>query len=646
MQTFTRTQQLEARAGSAKDNREVDMAISSEHPVERYFGVEILDHSPDAIDLSRLADGRHPLLVDHDRKRQAGVLRNPTIGADRKLRATARFSRSAIGEQELQDVRDEIRTLVSVGYEIITVREETTRADGSVQVVRELTGEQLQREMESVHGKDWYRAGATIARRDGKQPRFRVTRWAPWEASIVSIPADPDVGVGRAAGAADPVTRSGGSPLLLPSRTFIMTDEHRQQVDEAARVRDIVALGSQYSKYINTDQINRALQEGVSVDAFKERIMSAMQSRHTDTSSMHVGFNRVEADRYSLARAIVASITGDWAQAGFEREASRAVEKKFGMAPEGFFVPHDIFRRDFNVGTGTEAGNLVATEMRGDMYVDALRAAMVLGPLGARILTGLTSNVDIPRKATPSTLGMLSEIGTAAETNPTTAKLSLTPHRIGAYIEYSKQALIQSAIALEPLLREDLVAGAAGVFEDQAFNGPGTGDNLTGVRYASGIGTHAMGGNGAAVDWAAVVALESTVANANAVSGSMAGYAFNSKTRGTLKKTQKGTSLEMCWPDAAISPDGMGRINGYRAGITNKVPGNLTKGTSTTVCSAGLFSSDWSMAVLALFGSPDVVVDPYTLSRTGQVRITLNQFVDFGIRQPGAFAKVEDLLTP
>src|SRR5690606_33619963 len=129
---------------------------------------------------------------------------------------------------------------------------------------------------------------------------------------------------------------------------------------------------------------------------------------------------------------------------------SRAVARAFGRAPEGFYVPSDAWaRRDFNDGTASEAGNLVATNLRTDLFTDALRESMVLGSLGAKFLTGLSGNVDIPRKSSVGSLGMLTEIGSASETAPVTAKVSLTPKRIGAYVENSKQALIQSALALE-----------------------------------------------------------------------------------------------------------------------------------------------------------------------------------------------------
>jgi hypothetical protein len=134
------------------------------------------------------------------------------------------------------------------------------------------------------------------------------------------------------------------------------------------------------------------------------------------------------------------------------------------------------------------------------------------------------------------------------------------------------------------------------------------------------------------------VDLESACANSNAEPDTLAGYVTNTKVRGKLKQTQLGTNLPFIWQN------GPQPVNGYRVGITNNVPSNLTKGTSTTVCSATLFSSDWSMAVVGLFGAPDVIVDPYSKADTGQVKITLNQFSDMGIRQPAAFAKIVDQL--
>lgn len=419
-----------------------------------------------------------------------------------------------------------------------------------------------------------------------------------------------------------------------------MTDAVKHPAELEIERRDAIEkLATQYAKYLKPNDGPDAVRTGLPLDAFRDFIMARMVSHHTDVSEADLGLTRAEVKRYSLGRALVAQMTGDWRDAGFERECSQAVGKVLGRTAEGFYMPPDVFRRDFNIGTATEAGNLKATELRGDMFTDVLRNNLVFGRLGATFLSGLSSDVDLPRKATAGTLGLVTEIGSATETGPTTVKVTLAPKRISAYTEVSKQALIQSAIALEGMIRDDLLTGAAVKLEDQIINGAGTGAEITGLRNVTGIGTVAAGTNGAAPTWGNFVDLESACANSNAEPDRLSGYVVNTKTRGKLKQTQYATNLPFIW-QAGDQP-----LNGYRAAVTNNMPANLTKGTSTTICSAALFGSDWSMVTVGLFGAPDITVDPYTKADTGQVKITLNQFADMKHRQPAALAKVEDLLS-
>jgi HK97 family phage major capsid protein len=255
-----------------------------------------------------------------------------------------------------------------------------------------------------------------------------------------------------------------------------------------------------------------------------------------------------------------------------------------------------------------------------------------------RVLTGLTGNIDIPRKTTPSTLAGLTEIGSASESAPVTAKLTLSPKRVGAYIEASKQAIIQSAMPLESMLRDDLVTGAAVLIENYMIQGSSAA-NGTGIIYRSGLGTVSEQTNGTALIWDHLVDVETAAADANAEPDRVSGYLINTSIRGKAKKTVKSTNLPFIWDNGEFP------LNGYRAAVTNNVPKNLTKGTSTTIASALTFASDWSMMVLGFFGGVDVTVDPYTKADTGQVKITLNQFWDYTIRQPAAFVVRKDILT-
>lgn len=643
---------IEIRAQDKKGDT-IELALSSEAPVERWFGIEILSHDREAVDLSRLAAGRHPLLLNHDTTKQIGVIERAWLDEDRKVRAEARFGRSALAQEIAQDVADEIRTLVSVGYMIHEVTEETVGEDGEHKL-RTLTGDEFRREMREKFGEHFYREGPCAMRAKEPQkapPVYRVTRWTPFEGSVVPIPADVDVGVGRSAGAEGNPEQASQPPrpaeqVTQPTQPIerIITMEPNKPLEgqelERARTAAILALAEHYARFLGPNDAADYIRNGRTAEQFREHIMARMEAGFSDVSQRLVGMSPKEVQRYSLARAVLAMATGDWSQAGLEREASNATAKLFGRTPEGIFVPFDYWQaRDFNIGTATEAGNLRPTDLRTDLFADALRNAIVLGRLGMRVLPGLSGNVDIPRKSVAGTLGMLAEIGSASETQPAIQKHTLTPKRIGAYTEVSKQALIQSAMALEPLIRDDLLQGAAVLIESQVINGVGSNNEMTGLRNTSGIGTVTAGANGAALAWDHLVDLESACANSNAEPGELAGYLINTKTRGKAKKVTKSTYMPFLWNEGATP------LNGYRAGVTNNVPSNLTKGTSTTVCSAALFSSNWADTILGLFGAPDITVDPYTKADTGQLKITLNQFADMVNRQPATVSKIEDLLT-
>ena len=139
------------------EKRTLELSFSSEEPVERYFGLEILDHTRTSVDMSRLNNGA-PLLVGHDTKDQVGVVESAKVDTtEKKGRATVRFGNSVRANEIFQDVVDGIRKNVSVGYIIKKVKE-------------------YQEE-----GKDIVRA----------------MRWQPMEISLVGVPADNTVGVGR-----------------------------------------------------------------------------------------------------------------------------------------------------------------------------------------------------------------------------------------------------------------------------------------------------------------------------------------------------------------------------------------------------------------------------------------------------------------
>lgn len=409
---------------------------------------------------------------------------------------------------------------------------------------------------------------------------------------------------------------------------------------DIARRDAIVDLGVKYADYLTPAEVQTACRSAHTVQTVNELVMQRLATKHTDTRGAHIGMNDGEVRQYSVARALKAALTGDWAGAGLEREATEAVAKRFGMASKGILLPMDVIaHRDFTAGTAGEAGNLVQTTLRGDLFADVLRNRLALGRLGATMLFGLSSNVDLPKKITGSALGFVTEIGAIAETQPNTGKVSLSPKRIGAFIEFSKQAVIQSSLAVEPLLRADIFSEYQVQFENAAINGSGSAANPRGVRNTSGIGAVIGGVNGATVNWGHVVGLESACANANAEPDKFSGYLINTKTRGWTKQTQKAANLQFLW-DNGGQP-----LNGYRAEVSNNVPGNLTKGTASGIASSVIFSSNWDMLAMATFGAVEILVDETTIGINGMNRLIMNAFIDCGVRRTADFASMEDALT-
>lgn len=600
-------------AGVDVEARTVELAWASEEPYRRWFGIEVLDCQPNSIRMSRLNNGA-ALLDNHDSDEQIGVVEKAWVDGDKVCRAVVRFSRNPEADAMFQDVQDGIRRHVSVGYMIHKYVEETTvAADGTENTV------------------------------------CRVTDWEPYEISLVAVPADPTVGIGRAEGSAEietTIVRTAApvqEPAPKPHKEIkIMEDTTLIQQGRDAERRhaaDLLALADTYHQFGARELVGEFIRNGKSTEQFLNAIMDKVQERHSDARDIEIGMSDKEKQSYSIMRAVSAALTGDWSKAGLERAASEAVAKRTGFKAEGFFVPVEMFSRGFTAGTASEAGNLIQTSVLGSEFVDVLRNNLVFSQLGVRILGGLTSNIAIPRKSAASTIASYSEIGAITASNPSTTQITLAPKRIGGQVLYSKQALIQGNPDVDMMLQNDLASGVAAQIEYLGINGTAASNQPRGLANFVGIGSVVGGTNGAALAWSHLVDLESAAANANSEPDSRAGYLINTKVRGAAKKTQKATNLPFMW-DGGAQP-----LNSYRAAVTNAVSSTGTKGTASGICSSAYFSSDWSDMIFALFGGLDIVVDPYSQAGTGQVVITANQFIDVACRQPASFAGITDLLT-
>ncbi|MHB0934893.1 MAG: phage major capsid protein [Armatimonadota bacterium] len=363
-----------------------------------------------------------------------------------------------------------------------------------------------------------------------------------------------------------------------------------------------------------------------------------------------IGMSRRETQQYSITRAIRAmSPGGSWDDAGLELEASNAVAQRLGRPARGFYVPNDVLMApaemprmsaaaDHVIGTDNIGGYLVADELRAASFIDLLMNRMVLRAAGITVLNGLVGNVAIPKQTAGTTAYDVAEDGTVTNSAVTLAQVTLTPKTVAGRTSYSRLLLLQSSLAIESFVRNDLTRTLALALDYRGLHGTGTSNQATGVASTSGIGSVAGGTNGLAPTWAHLVTLETEVAQDNADISTMA-YITNAKVRGKLKQTAKVASSDsvMIWADNATP------LNGYPCYVTNQVSSTLTKGSSS-VCSA-IFFGCWDQLLLGLWGELDVLVNPYSNDSTGQVNVTAFQSYDYAVRYAQAFAAMLDALT-
>ena len=387
------------------------------------------------------------------------------------------------------------------------------------------------------------------------------------------------------------------------------------------------------------DDLNQRIQRMEQVDGL-EMQMNESAGRRTSTS--HLGMSDGDVRRYSLVRAIRAAASGDWRGAEFEREASESVAKNLGRQPQGFFVPAEWQeKRDLLVGTPSAGGYTVATELASGSFIELLRNRMMVQKAGATILANLVGDLAIPKATGGATAYWVTENGTPTESAQTFGQVLLQPKTVGGYTDLSRKLLKQSSIDIEGFVRNDLASTLALAIDAASLHGSGSANQPRGIAATSGIGSVVGGENGAAPTWANLVALETEVAIDNADIGRL-GYMSNAKVRGRLKATPRTATYGdiMIWePTSGNTP-----VNGYPFYVTNQVSSTLTKGSSTGMCSA-IFFGNWGDLIIGMWGVLDMLVDPYTGSTAGTVRVVALQDVDVAVRHAESFAAMLDATT-
>ncbi len=594
-------------------SRTFEFPFSSEYPVKRYFGNEVLSHEEGAADLSRLNDGG-AVLFNHNMDKPIGVVESAYIGEDKRGYAKIRFSRSKFASEILEDVKDGILRGISFGYSINDMDETS----------------------------------------DGMLARS----WSVHELSVVTVPADPTIGFGRSL-----ISPSQGNSITMedksPQQEIISAEESaspsvrtmeestketaveaeksveidikaevQRAIDENnARTAAITSLCREFGKYGAEELTDSLIKSNKSPAEAKAAILDLVKNkaeavntpiRSTDMSTNEVGLDQKEIKQFSFLRALnaLANPTDRQAQeaAAFEREVSDAASKKYEKPANGILVPNEVLQRDLNVGTATAGGNLVPTELLAGSFIDILRKRMAVMATNPTMLTGLSGNVSIPRMTSTSTAYFVGESGAPTESQQAFDQVNMTPKTIGAFVDYSRRLLLQSSIDVETMIRDDIAKVIATKLDNAAIYGSGSSNEPLGIKDTTGVGTSTITTFGTFAEY---IALETDVAAANADVANMY-YLINASARGALKSTEKATNTGQFVFEN-------NEINGYPAIVSNQLANN------------DVLFGDFSQFVIGMWSGLDLTVDPYANATSGSVRIIALQDVDFAVKQPTAF---------
>lgn len=357
-----------------------------------------------------------------------------------------------------------------------------------------------------------------------------------------------------------------------------------------------------------------------------------------------------EMGEFSISRVISRRAKGLEID-GLERELiqeSAKEARELNATPQGIYVSNKILnavhKRTMTVGTLADGGYFVPTEKLG--FFDALYAKTVLDVAGVTKLTGLMANTDLPGFTTGVTAGWAAETGTQTASTPVVANRTLRPKLLYAAVDISKQLAIQTNNSIDAYVMTSALKALATTLEAAVINGDGS-NKPTGILGTSGIQDVAMGTNGGAPTLAKILELVMDCGNANA-DLTNAKFLINPKTVAKLKQTviDNGSgAMIMAYNQYFGGIQNV--IDGYPTAVTTNVPSNLTKGTSSGVCSAIMFG-DFSQVVVGQFGGIDIIIDTTSAAVTrGGIgaALTFNMFVDSAVQQPAAIGAILDVLT-
>jgi HK97 family phage major capsid protein/HK97 family phage prohead protease len=587
------------------ENQTLEFSFSSEVPYLRWYGYEIISHKDGDMDLTRLNSGA-PLLFNHDWDKQVGVVEKAWIGDDKRGYVKVKFSKSEFAQEKFQDIQDGILKGVSFGY-----------------IVDDLV----------------------LTKESKEDPNEYTAKTTPFEITVCTVPADITVGIGRAAEDGEESievvlpNEEENQPAPIPTpeegeeekaKTLAAqaAQKERKRMDtleavKAERERS-AAIRALCEKHGMKEMTESFINNGTDLSEVRSAVLEKLGVKQTPVTGNEgaVGMSQKDMGNYSFARVLNALANPNdkkaWEAAKFEIELSQAAAEKGGKAAKGIIVPVDMLRhkRDLSVGTSTAGGHTVATDLLAGSFIDLLRKKSVVQRAGAQVLNGLVGNIAIPRQTGAATAYWVGEAAAITESQQAFDQVPMSPKSVGAFTDFSRKLLLQSSVDVENMIRNDLAQVLALEIDRAALYGSGSSNQPTGLKSITGVNTVDLTAY-ATPTWAEIVGMESQIAADNADVGTMK-YLVNAIGRGNCKTTPKTSGQPIFLMEN-------GEMNGYGVEVSNQV------------AAGDIWFGNFADLILGFWSGLDLLVDPYTMSTSGSVRVVAQQDVDIAARHGESF---------
>lgn len=476
--------------------RTVELAFSSEDPYRRWYGVEILDHAAGAVRMDRM-DNKAALLCDHNHRDQVGVVESARIDGDRVGRAVVRFGNSERAKEVFQDIVDGIKTKVSVGY-----------------MVHEMV----------------------LEKSDETTDTYRVTDWEPYEISIVAVPADDTVGVGRTHQPlrSDPMPKKDPAQPVdddraidTPSVELGGDDNDPNPPQAAAREAinsQIRAMASTYKRSV--PEAEAIAEEIIGIDGDVEMMKSRLREYYAARKPVPVPSTTVDSGRIDMRmmrrkgklRAFENSRDGE--EAAY-RSGMWALAAVFGKADAARWC------RDYGVRvmTGTTGGTSAVVPEEMILPIIDLREQYGVARQRCYIHPMSSDTAIVPRRKTGVTAYFPGRNTATEESDAAFDDVELVAREVSALTRLANSYMDDSAIDLGDHLAGEMAYAFAVKEDDCLFNGDGTSTygGIYGIRAKIIDGNHAAGAIDAATNHDTFAEIDAD--DLNAVSGALPMFA-------------------------------------------------------------------------------------------------------------------------